>query len=84
MVKLTIKPKGIQIRENEPITSKDLEHLCPTVTSHSLEVIHPSLKNLYQVDATKVAHFKAEIDAGNYKINSNALAKKMANTLELA
>lgn len=52
--------------------------------SKQVETIKASLKDIPEVDAQKVAHFKAEIAAGNYHINSNEIAKRMLNDVELA
>jgi negative regulator of flagellin synthesis FlgM len=52
--------------------------------SKQLEALKTSLKDIPEVDAQKVAHFKAEIAAGNYQINSNEIAKRMLNNVEMA
>lgn len=52
--------------------------------SKQLEAIKTSFKDIPEVDPMKVAHFKAEIAAGNYQINSNDIAEKMLNNIELA
>ncbi len=52
--------------------------------SKKLEAIKTSFKDIPEVDSQKVSHFKAEIAAGNYVVNSNEIAKKMLNNVELA
>ena len=53
-------------------------------TSKQLEAVKSSLKDIPEVDASKVAHFKTQIASGNYQINSNAIANKILNNVEMA
>ena len=52
--------------------------------SKQLEAIQASFKDIPEVDPMKVAHFKAEIEAGNYQVNSKDIAEKMLHNIELA
>jgi flagellar biosynthesis anti-sigma factor FlgM len=97
MVKINNDSAGINAMDlNGRIKTKDLENKEPVAgaaissdkvnfsdASKQLETIKASFKDLPEVDAAKVAHFKAEIAAGNYAINSNAIAQKMMNNVEL-
>jgi negative regulator of flagellin synthesis FlgM len=48
-------------------------------TSKQLEAIKKLLENVPEVNEARVLYFKAEIELGNYTIDSNKIAKKMLN-----
>lgn len=47
--------------------------------SKKIDTIKASFKDMPEVDSNRVARFKAEITAGNYQINTQAIAQKMMN-----
>lgn len=53
-------------------------------TSKQLEALKASLKDVADVNEARVAYFKAEIQSGNYQINSNRIAMNMSSNLEIA
>ena len=74
-------------KNNEPVAESTVasDSVNFSDISKQLDSIKASLKEVPEVDAKKVAHFKAEIAAGNYQINSNAIASKfLHNNFETA
>jgi negative regulator of flagellin synthesis FlgM len=65
----------------EPTVSNNKVNL--SNVSRQLEAIQASFKDIAEVDPMKVAHFKAEIEAGNYQIYSTHIAEKMVHNSEL-
>lgn len=53
-------------------------------TSKQLEAIKASFKDIPEVNEARVSKFKMDIEAGNYQIDSNQIARKMLNSLEMA
>lgn len=53
-------------------------------TSKQLEAIKKSLHEVPEVNEARVLYFKAEIELGNYKIDSDKIATKMLNNVEMA
>lgn len=53
-------------------------------TSRQLEALKASLKDIPEINEARVMYFKAEIQSGNYQINSDNIAKSMLNNLEMA
>lgn len=53
-------------------------------TSKQLESIKKSLRDVPEVNDARVLYFKAEIELGNYKIDSDKIATNMLNNVELA
>ncbi|MGC1183448.1 flagellar biosynthesis anti-sigma factor FlgM [Legionella sp.] len=51
---------------------------------NQLEAIKKSLKEVSEIDETRVLHLKTEIALGNYKVNSDKIAMKMLNNIEMA
>lgn len=80
----SMKARGREDKEPiaEPATSSDNVNISDA--SKQLEAIKTSFKDIPEIDLAKVNHLKAEIAAGNYTIDSNAIAKKMLHTRELA
>jgi negative regulator of flagellin synthesis FlgM len=53
-------------------------------TSRQLEALKASLRDTPEINEARVLYFKAEIQSGNYQINSDNIAKNMLNNLEMA
>lgn len=53
-------------------------------TSKQLETIKKSLQEIPEVNEARVLYFKAEIQLGNFKIDSDKIAAKMLNNVEMA
>ncbi|WP_058535867.1 flagellar biosynthesis anti-sigma factor FlgM [Legionella saoudiensis] len=53
-------------------------------TTKQLEAIKKSLDTVPEVNEARVLYFKAEIEIGNYQINSDKIAAKMLNNTEMA
>lgn len=53
-------------------------------TSKQLEALKASLRDAPEINEARVLYFKAEIQSGNYQINSDTIAKNMLNNLEMA
>ncbi|EHL32091.1 flagellar biosynthesis anti-sigma factor FlgM [Legionella drancourtii] len=53
-------------------------------TSKQLEAIKKSLQEVPEINEARVLYFKAEIELGNYKIDSDKIATKMLNDVEMA
>lgn len=53
-------------------------------TSKQLESIKKSLQDVPEVNDARVLYFKAEIELGNYKIDSDKIAMNMLNNVEIA
>lgn len=53
-------------------------------TSKQLEAIKKSLQEVSEINEARVLYFKAEIELGNYKIDSDKIATKMLNDVEMA
>ena len=49
-------------------------------TAQNLAKIEAELKSLPDVDQSRVDTIKAQVDNGNYQVNSNNLAQKLLNT----
>ena len=50
-----------------------------STTSKQIDAIKKSLHNLPEVNEARVLYFKAEIELGNYQVDSDSIAKKMLN-----
>jgi len=59
------------------------ENVSLSPTSKQLRALKATLKDIPEVDEARVTYFKNEIQAGNYQIDSEKIAKSMLN-LELA
>ena len=66
----------------EDISSQD--NVSISNTSKQLEALKKSLQNISEVNEARVLYFKAEIELGNYQINSDNIAAKMFNNVEMA
>jgi negative regulator of flagellin synthesis FlgM len=53
-------------------------------TSKQLDAIKKSLQEVSEINEARVLYFKAEIELGNYKIDSDKIATKMLNDVEMA
>jgi len=53
-------------------------------TSKQLEALKASLRDIPEINEARVMYFKAEIQSGNYQINSDKIARGMLNNLEMA
>jgi len=53
-------------------------------TSKQLDALKASLRDIPEINEARVLYFKAEIQSGNYQINSDQIAKNMLNNLETA
>lgn len=53
-------------------------------TSKQLEALKASLQDVPEINEARVLYFKAEIQSGNYQIQSDKIARSMLNNLEMA
>ncbi|HAU1151046.1 TPA: flagellar biosynthesis anti-sigma factor FlgM [Legionella pneumophila] len=53
-------------------------------TSKQLEALKASLKDLPEINEARVLYFKAEIESGQYQIDSSKIAHGMLNNVEMA
>jgi negative regulator of flagellin synthesis FlgM len=79
--RMKAKPQAIKASVAETATTSD--NVSFSDTSKQLEAIKVSFKDIPEVNQTRVSHFKAEIEAGNYQINSDKIASRMLN-IEMA
>ncbi|BCA95936.1 flagellar biosynthesis anti-sigma factor FlgM [Legionella antarctica] len=66
--------------ENSPSSNK----VSLSSTSQQLEALKASLQDIPEINEARVLYFKAEIQSGNYLIQSDKIARGMLNNLELA
>ena len=66
--------------ENSPSSNK----VSISNTSKQLEALKASLQDVPEINEARVLYFKAEIQSGNYLIQSEKIARKMLNNLEMA
>ncbi|HAZ7573938.1 flagellar biosynthesis anti-sigma factor FlgM [Legionella sp. PATHC032] len=52
-------------------------------TSKQLEALKASLKDLPEINEARVLYFKAEIESGQYEIDSSKIAHSMLNNVEM-
>ncbi|HBD7166216.1 TPA: flagellar biosynthesis anti-sigma factor FlgM, partial [Legionella pneumophila] len=52
-------------------------------TSKQLEALKASLKDLPEINEARVLYFKAEIQSGQYEIDSSKIAHGMLNSVEM-
>ncbi|HAT1993327.1 flagellar biosynthesis anti-sigma factor FlgM [Legionella pneumophila] len=52
-------------------------------TSKQLEALKASLKDLPEINEARVLYFKAEIQSGQYEIDSSKIAHCMLNSVEM-
>ncbi|MFT4059882.1 MAG: flagellar biosynthesis anti-sigma factor FlgM [Legionella sp.] len=80
-----LQNKQLEINKilSEGITSFD-DSVSISNTSKQLEVIKKSLENIPEVNEARVLYFKAEIQLGNYKIDSDKIAAMMLNNEEIS
>lgn len=53
-------------------------------TSKQLEALKASLRDVPEINEARVLYFKAEIQSGNYQVDSGNIARSMLNNLEMA
>ena len=80
--RLKAKPQEIKGFGADFITSSNSVSL--SSTSKQLEALKESLRDTPEINEARVLYFKAEIQSGNYQINSDTIAKNMLNNLEMA
>lgn len=80
-----LKNKQLEINKilSEDVTLFD-DNVSISNTSKQLEAIKKSLQDVPEVNEARVLYFKAEIQLGNYKIDSDKIADKMLNNEEIA
>jgi len=78
---LETKPQETKI-VNDNTPSHD--NLIANNMLNQLETLKESLKHIPEVNAARVLYFRAEILLGNYQINSDKIAMKMLNCIEMA
>lgn len=80
-----LKSKQTEINKilAEGATSFD-DSVCISSTSKQLEAIKKTLQEIPEINEARVLYFKAEIELGNYKIDSDKIATKLLNSLETA
>lgn len=79
--RINTKQKEVKspILENNSADSVNLSS-----TSKQLEALKASLKDLPEVNEARVLYFKAEIESGQYQIDSSKIAHGMLNNVEMA
>ena len=75
--RLKMKPQASKPNVTENATPTDSVSFSDA--SKQIEAIKVSFKDIPEVDQKRVSHFKAEIEAGNYQINSDKIASRMFN-----
>lgn len=80
-----LKSKSLEINKilNDSVLSYD-DNVSLSNTSKQLEAIKKSLQDVPEINEARVLYFKAEIELGNYQINSDKIAEKMLNNVEIA
>ncbi|USQ14756.1 flagellar biosynthesis anti-sigma factor FlgM [Legionella lytica] len=79
--------KGKQLEINKILaegSSSFDDNVSLSNTTKQLEAIKKSLETVPEVNDARVLYFKAEIELGNYQINSDKIAAKMLNNTEMA
>lgn len=79
--------KGKQLEINKILaegSSSFDDNVSISNTTKQLEAIKKSLETVPEVNDARVLYFKAEIELGNYQINSDKIAAKMLNNTEMA
>ncbi|CAM3040084.1 flagellar biosynthesis anti-sigma factor FlgM [Legionella worsleiensis] len=71
--------KSMPENSNVPVDSVNISN-----ASRQLEALKASIKNEPIVNEARVSYFKAEIESGNYAIDSSKIAERMLNTIETA
>ncbi|HAT1658993.1 TPA: flagellar biosynthesis anti-sigma factor FlgM [Legionella pneumophila] len=79
--RINAKQKEVKspILENNSADSVNLSS-----TSKQLEALKASLKDLPEINEARVLYFKAEIESGQYQIDSSKIAHGMLNNVEMA
>lgn len=79
-----LKSKQTELNKilTEGIASFD-DSVSISTTSKQLEAIKKSLQDVPEVNEARVLYFKAEIQLGNYKVDSDKIAAKMLNDVEM-
>ncbi|CZG49064.1 TPA: flagellar biosynthesis anti-sigma factor FlgM [Legionella pneumophila] len=79
--RINTKQKEVKspILENNSADSVNLSS-----TSKQLEALKASLKDLPEINEARVLYFKAEIESGQYQIDSSKIAHGMLNNVEMA
>ncbi len=66
-----------EVRSNENGVPARGENVSLSDAAKQLAQLENSIKELPEVDASRVAQIKAKIDSGEYQVNSESLAQKM-------
>ncbi|MCL9685607.1 flagellar biosynthesis anti-sigma factor FlgM [Legionella maioricensis] len=66
--------------DNSPSSNK----VSISSASKQLEALKASLQDVPEINEARVLYFKAEIQSGNYLIQSDKIARSMLNNLEMA
>lgn len=77
-----LKAKPAKETSTEGSVSQDRFDL--SSTSQQLDALIASLKDEPEVNVARVMYFKAEMELGNYQIDSQKIAKKLLNQVEMA
>lgn len=67
----------------DPLTSSN-DKVNFSDTSKQLEALKASLRDAPEINEARVLYFKAEIQSGNYQIDSEQIAMRMLNDVEIA
>lgn len=78
-----LKTKQLEINKilTDGASSYD-DNVSISSTSKQLEAIKKTLQEVPDINEARVLYFKAEIEIGNYQINSDKIATKMLNNAE--
>lgn len=79
----SLKARNQAKKESVPENTVSADKVNISEISKQLEAIKASFKDMPEVDSIKVAHFKAQIEAGNYQINSGDIANKMLHNFKV-
>ena len=81
--KKPIEPDSL-LNPNEPDTQGNAsycmflqDNVSLSTTTEQLEALIATLKDIPEINSARVAYFKAEIAAGNYKMDNNKIAMKI-------
>ena len=80
--RLKTKHQESMLTNADNISSHDCVSL--SSTSKQLEALKASLQDVPEINEARVLYFKAEIEMGNYEVNSDIIAMNMLNNVEMA
>ncbi|AAU26994.1 TPA: flagellar biosynthesis anti-sigma factor FlgM [Legionella pneumophila] len=69
--------------QNPVLENNSADSVNLSSTSKQLEALKASLKDLPEINEARVLYFKAEIQSGQYEIDSSKIAHGMLNSVEM-